>query len=165
MRTYEDRPTTNASIRTARLVDVKRIVELWKLLMEVHQKRDRHFTRSPTGPSIFAKFVADQLEKPDSLVLVAEESGTIVAYCLAVTETHSPVFAKPRHAEIIDLSVSVAHRQRGIGERLVREVEHWFSQRGIVRIEAKVAVRNEVSTQFWRKIGYEPYTERMFREL
>jgi len=41
----------------------------------------------------------------------------------------------------------------------------WFSQRGIDRIEARVAVRNEVSTQFWRKVGYQPYTETVFREL
>jgi len=41
----------------------------------------------------------------------------------------------------------------------------WFSQRSIYRIEARVAVRNEVSTKFWRKIGYQPYTETMFREL
>lgn len=155
----------SVTTRTARAKDVDTIAELWKDLMDFHQKRDRHFTRSPTGPSIFAEFVADQLEKPDSLVLVAEEGGAIVGYCLAVTETHSPVFAKPRHAEIIDLFVSETHRQCGIGEHLVHEVEHWFSQRGIDRIEARVAVRNEVSTQFWRKIGYQSYIETMFREL
>jgi GNAT superfamily N-acetyltransferase len=154
----------SVTTRSARAEDIDTIVELWKDLMDFHQERDRHFTRSPTGPSIFAKFVADQLAKEDSLVLVAEEEGGIVAYCLAITETHSLVFAKPRHAEIIDLFVSQSHRQRGIGERLMREVEHWFSQQGIARIEARVAVRNEVSTQFWRKIGYEPYTETVFRE-
>ena len=155
----------SVTTRAARTEDVDTIVELWKQLMDFHQKRDRHFTRSPTGPSIFAKFVTDQIEKEDSLVLVAEEEGAIVAYCLAITETHSPVFAKPRHAEIIDLFVTESHRQRGIGERLVREVEHWFSQRGIDRIEARVAVRNEVSTHFWRKIGYQPYTETVSRDL
>jgi len=155
----------SVTTRAARVEDIDTIVKLWKDLMDFHQKRDRHFTCSPSGPSIFAKFVADQLEKEDSLVLVAEEGGAIVAYCLAITGTHSPVFAKPRHAEIIDLFVSQSHRQRGIGGRLVREVEHWFSQRGIDRIEARVAARNEVSTQFWRKVGYQPYTETLFRNL
>ena len=41
----------------------------------------------------------------------------------------------------------------------------WFSQRGIDRIEARVAMRNEVSTEFWRKIGYESYKKRVFWEL
>ena len=150
--------------RAARAEDVAAIVELWKDLMDFHRVRDRHFTRSQDGPRVFAQFVAERLERDDSLVLVAEEKGVIVAYCLAVTETHSAVFARPRHAEIIDLFVCQIHRRRGIGERLVREVEDRFSERGIDRFEARVAVRNEVSTTFWRKIGYEPYTETVFRE-
>ena len=155
----------SVTTRLARAHDVETIVELWKELMDFHQARDRHFTRSPNGPSVFADFVTEQLHNDDALVLVAEEAGAIVGYCLAVSETHALVFEKPRHAEIIDLFVCQSYRRRGIGERLVREVEQWFSRRGFDRIEARIATRNEVSTEFWCRIGYESYLERMFKQL
>ena len=47
----------------------------------------------------------------------------------------------------------------------MRGAEDWFSQRGINRIEARIATRNEVSTKFWRRVGYESYIERMFKQL
>ena len=155
----------SVTTRTARTKDIDTIVELWKEMMDFHFERDRHFARSSTGHEAFAKFVAEHIEKEESLVLVAEEGDAIVAYCIATISNRPPVFETTRYGAIYDLLVTRSRRRQGIGKRLVHEIERWFSQQGIHRIEARVSTRNEVSTQFWRKIGYEPYTETVFREI
>ncbi|MCA9437597.1 MAG: GNAT family N-acetyltransferase, partial [Candidatus Omnitrophica bacterium] len=50
-------------------------------------------------------------------------------------------------------------RRKGIGERLFRETVEWFRAKGVDRIELRVVVANEVSTAFWRKMGFAAYME------
>jgi len=151
--------------RKACAADIEAIVELWKELTNFHLKRDPHFKPSTTADEAFAAFVGEQIEKDDSLVLVAEDGDTVVAYALAVIATRPPVFEETRYGAVYDLLVTDSHRRQGIGEHMVRKIERWFAERSIRRIDVRVSTRNEVSTRFWRKLGYEPYLETLYREI
>ena len=152
-------------IRQAGVRDIEVLVGLWKGLTDFHVRRDPLCRPSATAGEAYASFIGEQIEKDESLVLVGEEDGTVIAYAFAAIAARPPVFAETRHGIIFDLFVTESRRKQGIGERLVREVERWFLERGIHRIGVGVSTRNEVSTRFWRKVGYEPHLETLYREI
>jgi len=75
------------------------------------------------------------------------------------------VLALKECCEIYDLAVTEAHQRRGVGEAFFDRVKEWCRGKAIQRIEAKVAVTNELSTRFRRKMGLAPYREIMHYDL
>lgn len=155
----------NAKIRRAGQADVAAICVLWKEFMDFHKVRDAHFSRSRAGPRNFSKFVAEQIKKKESCVLIAEHSGHAVGYCIAMVANYPPVFKRTKYGAISDLAVTGKCRRKKVGEKLVRRIEKWFLRRGLDRVELSVASANEVSNPFWRKMGYAPSMMRMFKEV
>ncbi len=54
---------------------------------------------------------------------------------------------------------------RGIGQAMFNQIREWCRGKEIQRIEARVAVTNEISMRFWRKVGLMPYLEILYAEL
>jgi len=133
--------------------------------MDFHQERDRCFTRAVNGQARFAEFVAGRIVSETSCVLVAEQQHDIVGYCLATVSKFPLVFAHPEYGAILDLAVTAKCRRGGIGEALVAEASRWFAERDLHRIEVRVATSNEVATAFWKKIGFVPYIEMVYKEI
>ncbi len=154
----------SASIRKAVPEDTAAIVEIWKEFMDFHAQRDRHFTRSVDGPRRFADFISGRIVHNASCVVVAERADQVVGYCLAVVSRYPPVFRYNTYGTISDLAVNAAYRRQGIGEALVEYACTWFAECEIARIELRVATTNEVSTAFWRKMGFRPYVEILYKE-
>jgi GNAT superfamily N-acetyltransferase len=61
--------------------------------------------------------------------------------------------------------VTVHSRRQGVGGQLIAAAEDWFRLRGLRRIEVRVAVCNEVSKPFWRKMGFEPFVETVRKQI
>lgn len=152
-------------VRNARADDIEAIAELWKEFMDFHKARDSHFSRSAYGHKNFADFVSGHISSDDSYVLVAENWGDVIAYCLATVAKNPPVFEVKQYGAVFDLAVSEPYRRQGIGERMLLTAQDWFRERDIHRIEIRVALSNEVSTGFWRKMGFEPYLETVMKEI
>jgi ribosomal protein S18 acetylase RimI-like enzyme len=152
-------------VRKAIQDDSKAISELWKELMDFHKEQDRHFTRSADGHERFAEFVSGRMVSKTSCVLVAEHQNEIVGYCLATISKYPPVYKHQEYGSIFDLAVTKMYRRKGIGQALIEEASKWFSERGIHRIEARVATSNEISTSFWKKMGFAPYIEIVYKEI
>ena len=157
--------TTQVTIRDATESDVPAITDLWIEFVDFHARREPHFARAADGHKCFAGFVADHLAADTSLVLVAESDRRVVAYCLAAVRDRTPVFEPEAYGMIHDLAVTAACRRAGIGQQLLEAAEDWFRQRGIRRIEARVAVSNEVAGAFWRKVGFVPYNETVYKRI
>ena len=152
-------------VRTATPADVGAIVALWQEFMDFHKERDSCFTRSADGHERFGEFVSGRIASDAACVLVAEQQGAIVGYCLATISKYPPVFAQQTYGSIVDLAVTAACRRSGIGQALAAEACRWFAARAIHRIEARVAVANEVSTAFWAKMGFAPYLAIVTKEI
>ena len=152
-------------IRKAIQEDTRAIVELWKELMDFHKERDQHFTRSADGHKRFAEFVSGRMVHETSCVLVAEQQDEIIGYCLATISKYPPVYEYQEYGAIFDLAITEKYRRKGIGQALVEAALQWFSEQKIRRVEVRIATSNEVSTAFWKKIGFVPYLEVVYKEI
>ena len=152
-------------IRKALIEDIPSILELWKELMDFHKERDRIFSISSTGHKKFAEHIKSHITSGKSPVFVAEAGKELVGYCLAIVQKNPPVFETKEYGLVENIAVSGKYRRRGIGEKLLHETRNWFSAKGIRRIEAHVAITNNVSTGFWAKMGLKPYLKTFFMEI
>lgn len=134
-------------------------------MMALHESRDSLYRRSLDASENFGEFIRSCLSQDRFYVVVAQTENDLVGYCLAACEERPPVFQERRFGEIYDLAVTAACRLQGIGAALLANVRAWFTARGIRRLEAKVAVSNEISTRFWRKMGFRAYVEAMSQEI
>ena len=152
-------------IRKAVMEDVPSILELWKEMMDFHKERDRIFSRSVTGHEGFADYISGHMSRDTSCVFVAEAGKAVVGYCLAFVERYPPVLEMKEYGHVQDIAVSEKYRRKGVGQRLLREARKWFSEKGVHRIEARVATTNRISKGFWAKMGFKPYLETVFFEV
>ena len=99
------------------------------------------------------------------LILVAEHDCRVIGYCISVV-TKKPRIYKFRDYGLIDMvAVSKDWRNKGVGERLVKMSFDWFRSKGIRRVEVEVAVCNEVSMAFWKKMKFVAYEEKQYLML
>lgn len=146
-------------IRSAKPKDLASISGLWKEFMDFHKTCNQQFTRASDGHKKYVHFVTEQIEKITSCVLVAEWENKIVGYCVATISRYPPVFDRREFGYISDLAVSEVWRRRGIGKKIVEEIQNWFLEREIHRFEVRVLTTNDLSTSFWRKMDFLPYAE------
>ena len=127
---------------------------IYSLLQDVNRILDcrKNEIKSEKIPN----YLKNVLRNPDYVKLVFEKEKEILAYLIATESSDPPVF-EGRVGLILELSVVLKHRNKGIGEKLLGEIEKYFNDDGIKRIECMVSYFNEVSRGFWSKNGYEPY--------
>jgi GNAT superfamily N-acetyltransferase len=66
---------------------------------------------------------------------------------------------------VTDLAVSESYRRNGLGSQLVTAAQEWFTKRGAQGFTVNVAVRNPNSRSFWGTMGFEPWTQTMWKAL
>jgi ribosomal protein S18 acetylase RimI-like enzyme len=88
-----------------------------------------------------------KLRRDADLFLVAEQDDEIVGSVIGGWDG--------RRGWIYHLAVRPQHQRRGIGGRLVREVEKRLVAKGAKKVNAQVYKWNERSSRFFKAIGYE----------
>lgn len=88
----------------------------------------------------------DSLCLPDTIFLVAEESGVIQGYI--------GMYLAADEGEITNVAVDPACRRRGIGEGLLTEMKKRAADHKIARIVLEVRVSNEGAIRLYEKQGF-----------
>ena len=104
------------------------------------------------------------IEADDGDVLVAFEGDEPVGMVLVHLERPSRV-SDEQAAELSRVVVRSGRRGSGAGKALVDAAEAWAHNRGVRTMVAAIFVQNERSRGFWRAVGFEPWVERMVREV
>jgi ribosomal protein S18 acetylase RimI-like enzyme len=100
--------------------------------------------------------LAEQIAAPDSLFLVAEQSGSIIG--------HAVGHVRPHHVMMLArLYVLPAYQRRGIGVRLLTELV--ARQPGCARIVADVEPDNVKAVSFYRRQGFVIESESMIEGM
>jgi ribosomal protein S18 acetylase RimI-like enzyme len=149
------------NIRRATLRDADRLVELWMEMWQFHYKLDPRFAPSPMAATTMRHWIEGHLENPHSAIFCADHDGQIVGYLLATILENMPIVMNPSFGFVSEIAVTEKARRKGVGARLLKEAHAWFKSKLITSVEVNVAVRNAVSRQFWRKMGYAEFIERL----
>ena len=155
------------AIRRATKADLPSLGRLGALLVEQHHGFDRRrfLADDSRTPETYARFLGNQLEEPDALVLAAEDAGQIVGYTFS--QMDGPDFKALRGpaALLHDLLVGPDHRGRGIAARLVEETVALWRERGARQILLSTACQNLPAQRLFARLGFRATMIEMTREL
>jgi ribosomal-protein-alanine N-acetyltransferase len=86
------------------------------------------------------------LAQPGALCVVAESGGGIAGFLIADREGAA--------AHVITIDVAPEHRRRGIGTKMLAEIERRLATLGVSEINLETGADNEAGTAFWSRHGY-----------
>jgi ribosomal protein S18 acetylase RimI-like enzyme len=137
------------TVREATSADVERIAPLFDAY--------RQFYRKPTDLALARAFLAERLEKRESVVFVAEDAGGAVGFVQLFPSFSSGAAA--RTFILNDLFVAPRARRRGIASLLLgRAAEHGRAT-GAVRVTLSTEVVNEQARALYEREGWQLQTE------
>lgn len=94
--------------------------------------------------------IAYLLTDSNSVILVSKVKGEIVGFVIGKTYMDK----KPATGQILTIDVSPKHRRKGIGQRLLQEIEKTFKDKGIKMCCLEVRENNIVALSLYQKFGY-----------
>lgn len=149
-------------IREAVAADIPAIVALND---EVHGIHLRLFPDvfKPIEPAALAEWFNSWLDDDDTLILVAEDAGGLVAYMtLRKEERPAHLFARSRRCAYIDqVCVTEGRRRQGIFQALLEKARDVARQWGLPRLELDVWSDNTAARDAFMRSGFRPYFEKM----
>lgn len=99
-------------------------------------------------------FTNEQIEvlfrNPNAFGLMARTDGEVAGFIIGLIENHGTI--KAGHVYTID--VAVEHRRKGVGIKLLKEMENIFSKRGAEISFLEVRVDNHAARRLYRKQSY-----------
>ena len=143
-------------IREANREDESSIIDLWEEMMDFHIKRSDLYEMKPDARNIYTDYLNGVLKSHEYIVLVYVTQNKVNGYLMAAESEDPPVY-KGTAGIILEICVAEEHRNKGVGEELLAEIEKWFLSKSITRVECMVSDFNEISKSFWFKNGYNPY--------
>lgn len=146
------------TIRAARDEDVPVLGRYGTQLMALHHQWDpKRFIAMGTGTKAsYARWLRSQLEKPDVVVLAAEQEKTIVGYAYASLEGYDYMALRGPAGVIHDLFVDPKRRNQGIGRMLLDAAIAELRERGADLIVLSTAHRNEAAQRLFAAAGFRP---------
>lgn len=91
------------------------------------------------------------LEVPRDRLIVAEQNGDLVGYCLVLMN------AATRLARIYSIAVSPAARGQGLGEKLIREAEKEAAEADRIIMRLEVREDNPGAINLYKRLGYRQF--------
>ncbi len=127
-------------------------------LMALHHQWDpKRFIATGTGTEAsYARWLRSQLEKPDVVVLAAEQEKMIVGYAYASLEGYDYMALRGPAGVIHDLFVDPEKRNQGIGRILLDAAIAELQGRGADLVILSTAQRNEAAQRLFAAAGFRP---------
>lgn len=91
--------------------------------------------------------IASLLMAPNSVSLIAKENDEILGFIIGI-------IYEEMIGHIFTLDVAIKHRRKGIGLKLLRELEKIFIEKGVKACFLEVKLDNLAARQLYEKQGY-----------
>jgi len=99
------------------------------------------------------------------LVLVALDGDEIIGYSISEIKDPPRGSTRTEYGYIHHMAVTEKYRRSGVGEKMFNEILKWFRSKGMDRIELEITSKNNISSSFWDKMGFEEYMRTLFLEI
>jgi ribosomal protein S18 acetylase RimI-like enzyme len=155
------------TIRPAMQADTTAIGKLGALLVRTHHDFDpRRFIAATAGTEHgYGLFLGTQLDKPNVVVLVAEQNGQVIGYTYAGVEGNDYMSLRGPAGVLYDIVVDAAHRGRGVGGTLLDATLDALKARGAPRVVLSTAEQNAAAQRLFARAGFRRTMIEMTREL
>jgi ribosomal protein S18 acetylase RimI-like enzyme len=155
------------NVRPATSADVPVLGRLGALLVTLHHQfdPDRFIAATAQTERGYGAFLGGRLNRPDVIVLVAEEAGAVLGYAYAGLEGNDWMALRGPAGVVYDVVVDPARQREGVGRRLVDETLAALASLGAPRIVLCTAERNETAQRLFTSLGFRCTMLEMTREL
>jgi ribosomal protein S18 acetylase RimI-like enzyme len=140
-------------VRPYRLpADAEALVRIFDESWQHHEDIDPKPRMVPRSLDVIRRRFAAIVPDPDRALLVAEVDGEVVGLAEArMRRDESSGFVG---AYVEELAVTVAWRGRGVGTRLMAEVERWARQHGARSVALDTMETNAGARRLYERLGY-----------
>jgi RimJ/RimL family protein N-acetyltransferase len=138
-------------IRSARIEDAAALLEYIRTVAEdaPYLLMERDEFNFPVEQE--EKWIKDHLDRPGSIVLIAEIGGQIVG----VLNVENGMYRRVAHRGNFGISVAKQWRNRGIGSALLETMLQWASENPLIdKIEMEVFVINKNAIRLYKNFGF-----------
>lgn len=155
-----------AKLRPAVRADLTVLGSFGALLVGLHHELDAKRFIEPTTrtPAQYAAFLESQLSRTDTVLLVAEDNGSILGYVYAALEGYDYMSLRGPAGVVHDLFVDPARRREGVGRLLLEAAINKLKDMGSDRFVLSTAYRNEAARHLFTAMGFRPTMVEMTRE-
>ena len=145
------------TIRLAAASDQEPLGRFGGALMRQHHAADpKRFIQVEHPEAGYGRFLVSQLSNPDSLVMVAEQSGTVIGYVFADVESTNWMELRGPCGIVHDIYVDEAARRLGAGRELMAAAIAWIRSKGRSQVVLLTKSRNEHARHLFTKLGFRP---------
>ena len=95
--------------------------------------------------------IALLLEDPNSIGLVAQINGEVVGFIIGLI--HSAINGT-KVGHVYTLDVATKHRRKGVGLRLLKDLERKFVEKGVKTCYLEARIDNVAARELYHKHGY-----------
>lgn len=143
------------------------IGRLGALLVRTHHDLDpqRFIAAAPGIEKGYGSFLGSQLDKPDIIVLVADQNGEVIGYTYAGLEGMDYMALRGPAGALYDIVVDPGHRKQGVGRMLLDATIAELKARGAPRVVLETAERNPSAQRLFDRAGFRRTMIEMTREL
>jgi ribosomal-protein-alanine acetyltransferase len=118
---------------------IRHLERLYEIEMECFKKEA--FTKQQ---------IAQLLQNSNSISLVAKENGNIIGFIIGALSMEDGNIV----GHVLTIDVSPSHRRKGVGLKLLQEMEKIFRDRGAKVCRLEVREDNVAAISLYRKLGY-----------
>jgi GNAT superfamily N-acetyltransferase len=114
----------------------------------------RQFYRQPSDLALAREFLAERLDRQESVIFLAERDGCAVGF-VQLYPLFSSTAARPRRLWLLnDLFVAAAVRGGGVGRALLDRARRLAEDTGAVGLELATARTNVGAQRLYQSLGY-----------
>lgn len=145
------------TIRPAKTSDQEHLGRFGGALMRQHHTADpRRFIQVDQPEAGYGRFLVSQLSSPNSLVMVAEHSGTVIGYVFADVEPTNWMELRGPCGVVHDVFVDESARRLGAGRELMKAAIAWIRSKGRSQVVLMTKDRNERAQHLFATLGFRP---------
>lgn len=134
------------AIRKAEAGEEEQVLAMYEWLFAPPGSRPRQWDPDKARPRL-----SGAIASPRGAILVAEDSGAMIAFCTAYLELDSVRFGQRCWVE--DFAVDPEQRSKGVGAALLNAVKEWARKAGATHLELDSGLARADAHRFYEREG------------